>query len=302
MGVENECDLQTSSGNVAIFTSCPIECNACDGDVNYELWLELSEPPADSGCRDSPRGLAGADGEIFMCSDVGAQRHFELLNSLREAPQKSNVCLQSDSIFRACQYSCDACIGEVNSARFVALSSFEEAKVDKLTGQEACEGLGLDEIECSNIGCCEWRDSTCFSSVGSNMCSSASVDIATDGPEPEATADQSIYSSEALTTSEKQRIEDELEYADPSVIEAAMKGNVVKLDLYFQSMWTETYNTSPSFGWASLAASLGGNLGLYVGFSIVTFVEFFEYFGVCILWYHNYYNDPQRGGKSKKVV
>ena len=38
-------------------------------------------------------------------------------------------------------------------------------------GEEACEGHGFDQDQCLQVGCCEWDDNSCWSSIGDDECS-----------------------------------------------------------------------------------------------------------------------------------
>ena len=43
-----------------------------------------------------------------------------------------------------------------------------------INGEEACEGHGLDEVQCLNIGisndCCQWDDGDCWSAIDQDIC------------------------------------------------------------------------------------------------------------------------------------
>ena len=49
----------------------------------------------------------------------------------------------------------------------------------ELNGEEACENKGLTKTQCSAVGCCEWGDGECWSSVGTATCQT--------GPKPKCT-------------------------------------------------------------------------------------------------------------------
>jgi len=42
---------------------------------------------------------------------------------------------------------------------------------DDENGEEACENKGFNEDECYDVGCCEWDEDQCWSSVGTGECS-----------------------------------------------------------------------------------------------------------------------------------
>lgn len=42
-------------------------------------------------------------------------------------------------------------------------------------GEEACEGHGFSSDECSQVGCCEWDNGQCWSSVGTRVCKGDNV-------------------------------------------------------------------------------------------------------------------------------
>jgi len=52
----------------------------------------------------------------------------------------------------------------------VTLNFCLEAHAAPGSGHEACEGHGYDEYACSQIGCCQWDDNSCWSFVGEGSC------------------------------------------------------------------------------------------------------------------------------------
>ena len=38
-------------------------------------------------------------------------------------------------------------------------------------GEEACEGHGFNEDQCLDVDCCHWADASCWSSIGTDLCS-----------------------------------------------------------------------------------------------------------------------------------
>lgn len=49
------------------------------------------------------------------------------------------------------------------------------------------------------------------------------------------------------------------------------------LKVYYRTLQVESFEEVPSYSWETLIANVGGNLGFFMGLSIVTFVEVFEF-------------------------
>ena len=62
-----------------------------------------------------------------------------------------------------------------------------------------------------------------------------------------------------------------------------VKVNFAIVNIVFERFETETHVTSPAISVASLLGSIGGNLGLFVGASVMTFLEFSEYLCVAVI-------------------
>ena len=54
--------------------------------------------------------------------------------------------------------------------------------------------------------------------------------------------------------------------------------NVAKVVVYYRTMTTQSVDQQPSWTTAKLFSSLGGFMGMYVGFSFLSLVEVFEIF------------------------
>ncbi len=196
-----------------------------------------------------------------------------MLNTIRDfAKGAKNPCLTTPSILRACQRTCDACEGEENYNAYLDLISFT-------TQAEATAGEDIDSGVSENTNEAE-----------------VSILAVEEETEVKVSAEESVFATEGLPSTVVQQIEDVLSYTDIDLLATEIRANVVKIDVYFESMWTETYNSEPSFGLPSLMAALGGNLGLYIGFSAVTFLEFGEYLMVMFAWYASRRRDPTRNG------
>ena len=56
-----------------------------------------------------------------------------------------------------------------------------------------------------------------------------------------------------------------------------MVSEMTSLNLYFDELRTVAYEEEPTFSSLSLIAGIGGYFGLFLGCSIITFLEFFEF-------------------------
>ena len=56
------------------------------------------------------------------------------------------------------------------------------------------------------------------------------------------------------------------------------KNNLIKIEVYFEEFNWEHVQEKPSYSFEKLISDLGGAFGLWVGFSVMTVVEFFEFF------------------------
>ncbi|XP_050392953.2 amiloride-sensitive sodium channel subunit gamma [Patella vulgata] len=57
-----------------------------------------------------------------------------------------------------------------------------------------------------------------------------------------------------------------------------IRDNVLKVDIYYQKLNYETISTTPSYMLEDLLSDIGGQLGLFLGLSVVTMMEFVELF------------------------
>ncbi|XP_042865706.1 uncharacterized protein LOC122249150 isoform X2 [Penaeus japonicus] len=55
------------------------------------------------------------------------------------------------------------------------------------------------------------------------------------------------------------------------------ENGTVRLHLYLESLVHEVIKESPAYTWDTLVCNMGGNLGLFIGMSLVTLVELFEF-------------------------
>ncbi|XP_033126038.1 degenerin mec-10-like [Anneissia japonica] len=53
--------------------------------------------------------------------------------------------------------------------------------------------------------------------------------------------------------------------------------NLVRLEVYYEDLSYTSISESPAYTWESLFGDIGGTLGLYIGLSMLTVVEFFEF-------------------------
>ncbi|XP_013396196.1 acid-sensing ion channel 1B-like [Lingula anatina] len=56
-----------------------------------------------------------------------------------------------------------------------------------------------------------------------------------------------------------------------------IKDNIVALDIYYEELNLETMEQKKAVEESGLLSDIGGQLGLFMGFSALTFLEFFEY-------------------------
>jgi hypothetical protein len=148
--------------------------------------------------------------------------------------------------------------------------------------------VALDLAQCLEQGCCAWQDGACVSAA------------AEAGATCEAPSDfaGSIYDDSKLTAEERTKIALQRDALSNAAINVALQANLIKIDVYFESLWAETFTTEETFSLVSLIAQVGGNLGLFTGFSVATYMEFVEYFGASISWYIARFRDPQRHARE----
>ncbi|XP_028514974.1 FMRFamide-activated amiloride-sensitive sodium channel-like [Exaiptasia diaphana] len=53
--------------------------------------------------------------------------------------------------------------------------------------------------------------------------------------------------------------------------------NLVSINVYLKDFYFEEVRQVPVFGWSELVSGVGGNFGLFLGMSILTIMEFFEF-------------------------
>jgi hypothetical protein len=63
---------------------------------------------------------------------------------------------------------------------------------------------------------------------------------------------------------------------------------MLRLKIFYEHLNVEIYETSRSMTFVQLLCSLGGNLGLFLGFSVVTILEFLEYVSVLLVYFSGY--------------
>ena len=61
--------------------------------------------------------------------------------------------------------------------------------------------------------------------------------------------------------------------------------NYLQFNVYYQRLNYELYQEQAAVTSVDLLSSIGGNAGLFLGFSLLTFMEFVEYFVVVVMWY-----------------
>ncbi|XP_033126039.1 degenerin mec-10-like [Anneissia japonica] len=54
--------------------------------------------------------------------------------------------------------------------------------------------------------------------------------------------------------------------------------NLVRFEVYFEDLSYVSISENPAYSWEGLFGDIGGTLGLYIGLSLLTVVEFFEFF------------------------
>ena len=57
-----------------------------------------------------------------------------------------------------------------------------------------------------------------------------------------------------------------------------LQQNLLKLDIYYENMSPEVIKSLPKYDWSTLLSNVGGTLGLWLGFSILTAMEVLELF------------------------
>lgn len=67
-----------------------------------------------------------------------------------------------------------------------------------------------------------------------------------------------------------------------NVTENHIQKNIVLLNVFYENLATSFIQEIPEVSPDALFANIGGNLGLFIGMSLLSFVEFFE-FGVEII-------------------
>lgn len=60
------------------------------------------------------------------------------------------------------------------------------------------------------------------------------------------------------------------------------EAGLIKLDIFYQHLNTEIFEEKPSMEFVALIAAVGGNLGLFLGFSLQTVLETLELFVVVL--------------------
>ena len=56
-----------------------------------------------------------------------------------------------------------------------------------------------------------------------------------------------------------------------------VKENFVKINIFFKEMNYESIDQVPGYGFSSLLADIGGNMGLFIGASVLTVIELFDF-------------------------
>ena len=62
-----------------------------------------------------------------------------------------------------------------------------------------------------------------------------------------------------------------------AAIEDNIRKSWVLLDIYFDQLTVTSYNQVPSMTWDAMLSDLGGQMGLFVGCSVITIAEIVEY-------------------------
>lgn len=71
-----------------------------------------------------------------------------------------------------------------------------------------------------------------------------------------------------------------------------LKKNILKLNIYFESLSYASITEQPSTNIVSLLSNIGGTLGLFLGMSALSFIEIFEFlFEILFIWYEDFNNN-----------
>ncbi|XP_066965589.1 degenerin del-1-like [Macrobrachium rosenbergii] len=79
-----------------------------------------------------------------------------------------------------------------------------------------------------------------------------------------------------------------------------LRGMMVSLQVYLDSLSYEVFYESPSFTWESLVGTVGGTLGLVIGLSIVTVLEFIEFLLDVVLMVWRKRHEQKKNGLARR--
>ncbi|XP_054717355.1 degenerin unc-8-like [Uloborus diversus] len=63
---------------------------------------------------------------------------------------------------------------------------------------------------------------------------------------------------------------------------------ILGLKVYYRTLLLRTVLERPAYSWETLVANIGGNLGFFMGLTLITFFEIFEFFCDIILAFIKY--------------
>ncbi|ESO89372.1 hypothetical protein LOTGIDRAFT_72911, partial [Lottia gigantea] len=182
--------------------------------------------------------------------------------------------LQIDYSEKACQKTCyqknlirdcECCHFDYPCSGYALRKVIEGVKVPKLK-RWRCMGdifqkYERDELDCSN-DCAQSCSETVYSTdISTGRWPSVPLIRRTMGKV------RSLYKrkNESIPTSEE-----DMDVGDQ------LKRNVIKVEIFYKQLNYEYLKATPAYDWSSLISDIGGQAGLWVGFSVLTLIELAE--------------------------
>ena len=81
-------------------------------------------------------------------------------------------------------------------------------------------------------------------------------------------------------------------------IPKSVASELTKITLFFDDLKEVQYEDQPNFTWISLLGGIGGYLGLFIGFSLISAIELLEFFFVIITGMHKAENKWKTAGEN----
>lgn len=246
-------------------------------NVEQDLYLDQLTPEAGIRLDISSQGYMPFPMERGLSIPVGFATSIGLRKVMieRQDPFNNNRCHKNSSIDKSnlytrmfnATYSSTACKEScLANNQFLQCGCMEyRFPVDKIP---VCDITNKTTIGCLNKLQKHYRDNKL-------NCSSSC-------PPPCSQEEFKISTSLAVWPSENYEVfyQDELEKRGKFVWSDfdSLRKNVLKVQIFFEELNVEMIKEQKSYGIADFASDIGGQLGLWIGFSVLTIAEFIEFF------------------------